>query len=66
MDNSGEEAGARQVMRVILDVRVGGAAMVSHGSSAHARDRDTRHKAGSLLRSCSLNVRLVQNTEAST
>ena len=47
MDDSGEEAGARRAMRVILDVRVGGAAMASRGSSVHAQDRDTRHEVGS-------------------
>ena len=47
MDDSSEEAGARRAMRAILDVRVGGTATASRGSSAHAWDRDTRCKAGS-------------------
>ena len=47
MDDSGEEAGARRAMWAILDVRVGGTVMASRGSSAHARDRDTRREAGS-------------------
>ena len=47
MDDSGEEAGARRAMRAILDVRVGGAATTSRGSSAHARDRDMQCEAGS-------------------
>ena len=47
MDDSSEEAGARRVMQAILDVRVGGAATASRGSSAHAWDRDMRREAGS-------------------
>ena len=40
MVDSGEEAGARQAMRVILDMQVGGIVTASCGSSVHTQDQD--------------------------